>query len=143
MPTALQSVTRRLGLPERRMFSRDYGAAERTRTSTVLLPPAPQAGASASSATTASTTQYSRETRFLHLAGRPRSETSPRLISLAERAPVARAPGSASNRKAREWPERERRVLARSAPASKPAGEPSCPVRRPYRCAAPSPERRP
>lgn len=30
-----------------------YGAVERTRTSTVLLPPAPQAGASASSATTA------------------------------------------------------------------------------------------
>src|SRR5207302_4325800 len=29
------------------------GAVERTRTSTVLLPPAPQAGASASSATTA------------------------------------------------------------------------------------------
>lgn len=31
----------------------NYGAVERTRTSTVLLPPAPQAGASASSATTA------------------------------------------------------------------------------------------
>src|SRR5882762_740525 len=32
---------------------RGNGAVERTRTSTVLLPPAPQAGASASSATTA------------------------------------------------------------------------------------------
>src|SRR6266704_4075354 len=32
---------------------RNFGAVERTRTSTVLLPPAPQAGASASSATTA------------------------------------------------------------------------------------------
>src|SRR6266852_7878117 len=31
----------------------ENGAVERTRTSTVLLPPAPQAGASASSATTA------------------------------------------------------------------------------------------
>ena len=32
---------------------KNLGAVERTRTSTVLLPPAPQAGASASSATTA------------------------------------------------------------------------------------------
>src|SRR6202140_132676 len=39
------------------------GAVERTRTSTVLLPPAPQAGASASSATTAfhRRSDYSRE----------------------------------------------------------------------------------
>jgi hypothetical protein len=41
----------------RRMFpsygGNFVGAAERTRTSTVLLPPAPQAGASASSATAA------------------------------------------------------------------------------------------
>jgi hypothetical protein len=34
------------------------GAVERTRTSTVLLPPAPQAGASASSATTALQNHY-------------------------------------------------------------------------------------
>ena len=33
---------------------KNYGAEERTRTSTVLLPPAPQAGASANSATSAS-----------------------------------------------------------------------------------------
>src|SRR5437870_212456 len=36
-----------------RGIAKSYGAVERTRTSTVLLPPAPQAGASASSATTA------------------------------------------------------------------------------------------
>src|SRR5437588_8047940 len=39
--------------PERLNSVGDYGAVERPRTSTVLLPPAPQAGASASSATTA------------------------------------------------------------------------------------------
>jgi hypothetical protein len=37
-------------LPER---TKKVGAVERTRTFTVLLPPAPQAGASANSATTA------------------------------------------------------------------------------------------
>jgi hypothetical protein len=36
------------------------GAVERTRTSTVLLPPAPQAGASASSATTAQERRHSK-----------------------------------------------------------------------------------
>jgi hypothetical protein len=36
-----------------RGIAKSHGAVERTRTSTVLLPPAPQAGASASSATTA------------------------------------------------------------------------------------------
>src|SRR5712664_2858940 len=43
------------------------GAVERTRTSTVLLPPAPQAGASASSATTAfhRLADYSSEPREL------------------------------------------------------------------------------
>src|SRR5260370_36692509 len=35
-----------------------YGGVERTRPSTVLLPPAPQAGASASSATTAQWKQH-------------------------------------------------------------------------------------
>ena len=45
------------------------GAVERTRTSTVLLPPAPQAGASASSATTA---LWETET-ILAAEGRPRN----------------------------------------------------------------------
>jgi hypothetical protein len=39
--------------PESAISGREFGAVEWIRTTTVLLPPAPQAGASANSATTA------------------------------------------------------------------------------------------
>src|ERR1700730_18277811 len=42
-----------LALPDKQARTKKSGAAEWIRTTTVLLPPAPQAGASASSATTA------------------------------------------------------------------------------------------
>jgi hypothetical protein len=52
---------------ETTMAGKKVGAVERIRTFTVLLPPAPQAGASASSATTANSLQVA------ELHGRVRS----------------------------------------------------------------------
>src|ERR1700746_711534 len=61
---------RKMKLPER---TKKVGAVERTRTFTVLLPPAPQAGASANSATTAKAKRCSIDS--LPRSGSPAEET--------------------------------------------------------------------
>src|SRR5579859_1663000 len=82
------------------------GAVERTRTSTVLLPPAPQAGASASSATTAfhRLRDYSGEP--CELRGSLRRIEVLRASSVLAPAPVAAWPESASKESGSKGPAR-------------------------------------
>src|SRR6266436_3639693 len=136
-----------------------YGAVERTRTSTVLLPPAPQAGASASSATTAqwrqqhSSFEKRRSQVRCNIETTAFSAASRRAAKLPEAAARVAASPAAGHRVVSLWPAQLAAVqpelrVAWPAPSSPPAWKHfAAPTRRPalqpYPYATPSPWRTP
>jgi hypothetical protein len=135
----------------------DFGAVERTRTSTVLLPPAPQAGASASSATTAQWKQHHSIRERRRSQDRCNGKTNvfsvapKQVVSLPESAAQVAGPPAAARRvgsfglaQAPEVLQAWRASLqaSSSAPAWTHLATQTRPAPRPYPCAGPVPSHR-